>query len=57
MPDDPPLQAFVHMATRQNTTSNWTDIDNDLTNNNPDAYFDRRKIHCKRRKSTAYHRN
>lgn len=33
----PPLQAFVHMATHQNTTSNWTDINNELTNNNPDA--------------------
>jgi hypothetical protein len=29
--------AFVHTATVANTISNWTDIDNPLTNNNPNA--------------------
>jgi len=28
---------FVHTATAANIISNWTDIDNPLTNNNPDA--------------------
>lgn len=34
MPDYPLPKAFVHTTSRYNTSSNWTDIDNELTNNN-----------------------
>ena len=37
MPDNQPLQAFVHIATSANTRFNYTYIDNELTNNKPDA--------------------
>jgi hypothetical protein len=37
MPDYPLPKAFVHTATRHNTSSNWTDIENELTNNDPKA--------------------